>query len=327
MTKSKQPLVTFALIAYNQAEYITEAIAAAFAQTYTPLEIILSDDFSQDNTFEIMQCAAADYKGPHRVILNRNPSNLNIGGHVNTIGRLASGELIVLAAGDDLSLPDRVSKLIEGWKAAGSGPMALCSDFEAIDPESRPVTLHSEFIYRGTYSLEGMAQGNVGVLGATSAVTADVFRSFPPMDVTVRHEDRVLPFRALLLGGKVTLIDEKLVRYRVTGGISRNLPTSAADFLFRYTPVALTRTLPDARQRLNDLVFIQPSEQSLRNQCRSTIATQEALIELSNTQGISLELSLLRWVVRRSHVMTLIGFYLKCRFLPLFTLYYNARQA
>ena len=58
----ERPLVTFALFAYNQERYIREAVEGAFAQTYEPLEIILSDDCSTDRTFEIMQEMVANYR-------------------------------------------------------------------------------------------------------------------------------------------------------------------------------------------------------------------------------------------------------------------------
>ena len=58
-----------------------------------------------------MQQAAATYNGPHKIVLNRNDENLHIGGHVNTVNRMASGELVVVAAGDDISLPSRVRTL------------------------------------------------------------------------------------------------------------------------------------------------------------------------------------------------------------------------
>jgi glycosyltransferase involved in cell wall biosynthesis len=60
-------LVTFALFAYNQEKYIREAVEGALAQTYEPLEIILSDDCSSDRTFETMREMAATYDGPHQV--------------------------------------------------------------------------------------------------------------------------------------------------------------------------------------------------------------------------------------------------------------------
>lgn len=60
-----RPLVTFALFAYNQEDYVREAVQDAFAQTYEPLEIILSDDCSSDRTYQIMHEMAVAYRGPH----------------------------------------------------------------------------------------------------------------------------------------------------------------------------------------------------------------------------------------------------------------------
>jgi hypothetical protein len=54
--ETDQPLVTFALFAYNQEKYIREAVEGAFAQTYEPIEVILSEDYSTDRTFEIPLC-------------------------------------------------------------------------------------------------------------------------------------------------------------------------------------------------------------------------------------------------------------------------------
>ena len=52
---SEKPLLTFAIAAFNQEAFIREAVEAAFAQTYSPLEIVLSDDCSKDRTFDIMK--------------------------------------------------------------------------------------------------------------------------------------------------------------------------------------------------------------------------------------------------------------------------------
>ena len=41
-----RPLVTFYVIAYNQSRFVREAVESALAQTYSPLEILLSDDCS-----------------------------------------------------------------------------------------------------------------------------------------------------------------------------------------------------------------------------------------------------------------------------------------
>src|SRR3954469_13971939 len=111
-----KPLLTFTIAAFNQEAFIREAVEGAFCQTYSPLEIVLSDDCSRDRTFEIMQEMAAGYRGLHRLILNRNPSQLSIGGHVNRVVELSKGELIIGAAGDDVSLPDRTQTAFETWE-------------------------------------------------------------------------------------------------------------------------------------------------------------------------------------------------------------------
>src|SRR5947209_4528615 len=116
---AQKPLLTFGVAAFNQEPFVEEAVQAAFAQTYSPLEIILSDDASKDRSFEIMSELAAGYKGPHRIILNRNPVTRCIGGHINRIMEISRGELLLAAAGDDISLPQRADVTWQAWEASG----------------------------------------------------------------------------------------------------------------------------------------------------------------------------------------------------------------
>jgi len=104
---NRKPLLTFCVGAYNHERFIEKAVEGAFAQTYSPLQILLSDDCSSDKTFEIMSAMAAAYRGPHKIILNRNDRNLGLAGHVNRAAELMGGELLILSAGDDISLAHR----------------------------------------------------------------------------------------------------------------------------------------------------------------------------------------------------------------------------
>lgn len=104
-----RPLVTFALFAYNQEKYIREAVEGAFAQTYQPLEIILSDDCSTDRTFEIMREMVAAYRGPHIVRLRKSDQNLGVASHFSAVLEVCNSDYVVLAAGDDISLPHRAT--------------------------------------------------------------------------------------------------------------------------------------------------------------------------------------------------------------------------
>ena len=104
--ENDRPLISFCLFAYNQERFIRKAVEGALSQTYSPLEIVLSDDCSTDSTFEIIKEMTDCYHGLHSIVLNRNPKNLGVGGHVNRVMEIAQGILVVAAAGDD-NIPTR----------------------------------------------------------------------------------------------------------------------------------------------------------------------------------------------------------------------------
>ena len=56
----ERPLVSFVVLCYNQESFIREAFNSALLQTYSPLEIIVSDDCSTDGTFDVVQQMAND---------------------------------------------------------------------------------------------------------------------------------------------------------------------------------------------------------------------------------------------------------------------------
>lgn len=210
-----RPLATIAVIAFNQEQYIEEAVRGAFDQEYQPLEIILSDDCSTDRTFEIMQDLAASYDGDAQVVVNRNERNLGVGGHVRQIARMAKGEIIILAAGDDISLPYRTSVIAREFHD-DSQVFAVFSASLDIDTKGAVVRVSDEMMVFNS-SLYGLARRGGGIgSGATYAYRREVFfwpEEFPPDTVS---EDRLLPFRARFLG-RIVHITTPLVRRRNTG--------------------------------------------------------------------------------------------------------------
>jgi glycosyltransferase involved in cell wall biosynthesis len=210
------PRVTFALITFNQARYIRGAIRGALAQTYSPLEILISDDRSTDDTFDIAGEAVSNYRGPHRIVLNRNETNLGIGGHINRLMALATGDLIVAAAGDDISLPHRVESLVAHFDRYPKCYSAY-SNMMVMDAAGQ---LQKTWLTEGqappALSLEAYVTRGEGVFGCTHAWRRDVFDQFGPLDDRVMHEDCAIPFRSALLG-EVHYLDDVLVQYRRHG--------------------------------------------------------------------------------------------------------------
>ena len=108
MNSSRLPSISIILTGHNEESCIRDAIRSVFGQDYEgPVEIILSDDGSSDGTFAVMQEMAAQYRGPYRVILNRNETPLGLGPHIRQAIGLASHEWILRQDGDDCSFPWR----------------------------------------------------------------------------------------------------------------------------------------------------------------------------------------------------------------------------
>lgn len=112
MSDHDKTLVTLALLAYSQSACVREAIAGAFSQDYSPLEIMLSDDCSSDDTVQIILQMAKEYSGPHSVFCRQNKIHDGICAQMNEPLHAAKGESIVMAVGDEVSVPHRVSLLV-----------------------------------------------------------------------------------------------------------------------------------------------------------------------------------------------------------------------
>jgi glycosyltransferase involved in cell wall biosynthesis len=217
-----KPLLTFALVGYNQERFIREALRGAFSQTYSPLEIILSDDCSNDRTFEIMSEIAATYRGPHRVLLNRNASRFGLGGHINRVMEMVHGELVVVAAGDDVSLPERVAIVCKAWKSDGKRATIVHSSFITIDEAGVPLGESPSplsprqplpLVVQASAPCEFLKTLKPNVTGCANAWSPRLFSAFGPLSPNIVYEDKAIAFRSVV-AGRILMVDVPLVKYR-----------------------------------------------------------------------------------------------------------------
>jgi glycosyltransferase involved in cell wall biosynthesis len=256
-TAAQRPLVTFVLVAYNQEKFIREAVEGVFAQTYSPLEIILSDDCSPDSTFALMEEMAAAYRGPHRVRAVRTPSNLGIIQHVLMRGREAQGEIVVMGAGDDIAKPERVTKLVEAFTSDVGAAYSL-SDLidensalirEGVERGIRPKSFDAAIAR--AMCLVGDASHVRVTQGSTAAYRAELFAAPINGDRKPYTEEMVLCFYGYLLGLRVELVRESLVLYREHLGAITNLPDSE-----RKAQARLPESLARQARRVNMEMFL-----------------------------------------------------------------------
>ena len=215
---NRKPLISYVVTTYNIEEFVEESINCAFAQTYSPLEIVLSDDCSSDRTYEIMKNLVENYQGPHKIILNRNEHNLGITKHMNKAYlELTNGEIIIAAHGDDISMPKRTEKAYEYLKQHPD-VTALSFSIEAFDEQGNVLSKHSAKVDKvNEYNFQ--AGGNIPA--PSRCFYKSVMETFGPLNDDCPTEDEIISFRALLLGKNVFL-PECMVRYRKHKGSSSN---------------------------------------------------------------------------------------------------------
>lgn len=109
-----QPLVSVCVITYNSSETIIETLESIKNQTYENLELIISDDYSKDDTCEIITQWLKDN--------SKRFVNANLVEHTNNSGpainldfaiKAANGIWIKLLAGDDLLINTAIESFIQ----------------------------------------------------------------------------------------------------------------------------------------------------------------------------------------------------------------------
>ncbi len=120
-------IVTIGITAYNAEATIEKAIASASNQTWNPIEIVVIDDCSSDDTVAIIHRIA---RRDGRVRLFRNPVNYGVAVSRNRIIEEARGEFLAFFDDDDESLPERVAaqlmRILDYESTYASGAPVIC---------------------------------------------------------------------------------------------------------------------------------------------------------------------------------------------------------
>ena len=134
------PTLSIILPNYNHAKYLPECLGSLFQQSVQPLEIIIIDDASTDNSVSIIE----DFARKHPTIrFYKNEQNRGVVFGMNRGVELARGEYVYFAGADDLVLPglfEKSLRMLEEQKDAG----LCCSDPASFvaEPGKEPTTIN-----------------------------------------------------------------------------------------------------------------------------------------------------------------------------------------
>lgn len=230
------PLVSVAVVTYNQVEFLRECLDAILAQDYPELEIVVADDGSPDATPELVR----DYQRRHpgRIVPLLSPINRGITANQNAALFACTGKYIAWMAGDDLMLPGKIARQVALMEAEPE--VAICyHDLEVFDSDTgRTLRRHSD--------VDRPREGDIRTLvrhGAfNGAVSNMVRRSCSPPDgfdprIPIAS-DWLYYVECLWSGGRIRYLPEVLGRHRrhanntTTGSVRRPSLREIQDHLF-----------------------------------------------------------------------------------------------
>lgn len=189
---------------YNCADTLGQCIESVLAQTYGNFELILCDDCSSDNTFEVAESYA---KKDSRIVLIRNEKNIKLGNTLNRCLSVASGEYCARLDGDDYCAPDRFEKQVRfldenlEYDCVGTY-MRIIDGTDTVKVRKTPPYPTIEYLSK-----------NNPCCHATMVMRTEVLRSIGGYDMrpeTERIEDVDMFWRFYLAGHKAANILEPL---------------------------------------------------------------------------------------------------------------------
>ena len=276
------PLITFTIGTYNQEKYIVEALKGAVAQDYENLEIIVSDDCSQDKTFDLIQEFVSNYNGPHKIIVNRNEKNLGLVGHLNKILSIAHGEYIVLSAGDDISFPERTRLSYEAilrTKVSSISFSYVKIDGEGKVMSSQPDTSNQEV---QLYNVDDYLHDCYKSGGCARVISRKIIEEFGLLNDDCLTEDTTLNLRAFLMGG-IAKCGMPLIYYRIHG---RNVSKGANYYEYVKPQLIYNQYLRDTKTALKKKMISKDTYELVKAKIDYYLLRENALQTLYHKHGI-----------------------------------------
>lgn len=116
------PLVTIICLCYNHAEFVIESLESALKQSHSKVELIIADDFSTDNSVEVIKSWLINHP---EITFISNTINLGNTKTFNKCLAFAKGEYIIDLAADDVLLADCIKKQLIGFSESKYENLAI----------------------------------------------------------------------------------------------------------------------------------------------------------------------------------------------------------
>jgi hypothetical protein len=208
-------LVSIIVPVHERPQLVREAVESAVAQTYRPIEIIVVDDGSSDETPAV--CESMRRAHPELIRTIQRP-NGGSGAARESGRRVARGEFIQYLDSDDRLYPRKLERLVEVLRSRPECDIAYCAGREAWLDEPRPRRRSSRCSTPVDTIFPTLLEGRIWPTLAPLYRREIVERIGPWTDLR-QEEDLEYDARAGALGARLAWCDDELWEVRHHSGI------------------------------------------------------------------------------------------------------------
>lgn len=222
--------ITVIILSYNNYNYIFECIQSVLKQTYSNIEIVISDDGSNEfSQNEIKEFIYKNNKGNiTSLVLNINKKNIGVVKNYNKAIKLSKGEYFFYLAADDIFYDEKVlDDVVRYFKTTGN---IIFTGFKDVYNENMDKYLKTlprenevEFLKLNNPQIiyEKLCLGSF-ISGSNTPFSKKFLMKYGLLDEEYQYlEDYPRYLKVTKAGCNIGFIERKLIKYRL-GGVTTN---------------------------------------------------------------------------------------------------------
>lgn len=214
------PLFSVLIANHNHGDYLMDAIESVKAQTYTHWEIVIVDDGSTDNSFELY----AELDKDSRIKVFRNEENRGCGFTKRRCLEMAQGELCGFLDADDCLVENALEVMVEAHQSHPECSL-IYSQMYLVDPQLKiiKVSEHQRALLPGETFL---TCHGIGVISHFVTFKKACYDKTEGMDEALRIAEDVDLYFKLEEVGETMFLPKPLYYYRIDTGCNVSLVDS-----------------------------------------------------------------------------------------------------
>ncbi len=261
----RKPLVSVLVPNYNYGRFLPECLESVLSQTYDNFEVIICDNRSSDNSYDII----AEYRKKflERKIwcdISQNKRNIGSGGNTEKCFHRSEGEYFIWLSSDDSLEPDAIEIMVQ---ALEKYPSAGCVMAHRNEVDNKGIKKQTVPFYNQSCFIKGEDQAAVYMMAGIAVSSQILFRKISYLNML---RFKLLRFQVagdwydnfmMACISDVVYIKRALINYRIhEDNETSNSELNLTGIFEHYNMINAFRILADSfgmikpQQRYNDAI-------------------------------------------------------------------------